>query len=764
MANLLRPLLVLSGTTLLHGAILTLPCAVRADTTYSLSGVITLEGLDPNAPAQTVLFLFIPVNGADPFTRTVQIDANGNYHIDDIPPGTYDIGVMCSGYLGFTKIAVNLSAGNQTLSGTLYAGDADNSGTVDIGDFGILINSYNTQAGDAGYNTSADLNHDGRVDIGDFGQLINNYNKTGDPPPIRVPGKWYINYKCNGTSSVTIKYANGAPDYSVTNTWDDNPYQLAIRPNDGLSAHYESKGTIKVTCDWDKQDPNAPGIAVIPPDNLLLAELSEVLSEGYNSGVLNNGYGDPTCILDDDGQPTSANSDFHVTISRGIHYTQHRDASTGHVEFEHYFSGVLDEVQGVGSDSTGIQIHYRVSEDPHSVTITCPPLETPGNWHKEGDGLTARKVANVRNPDGSITVDTVALPHTSIFYYTEIENGRPVTKTTETLYDWWLDQTLTANPTEFDLADTWTLSDLLGPYVYTKIKWTVGGGKIANNDSGVWLSLPVHTQGIGHRDANGKMDQPNIGQTLSAHVKVNDTSVGNASFEVGDHTAENDYAIRLHFELENPIVYHSELLPEIPFVWSDRVQKGASTPVDMVSYHEHKWWIYDGWQGLSNGISGVLGSGSVGLLPGVDPRAAILADILFNVIGYAVAQNAPTSDEIQPQQANYDAFLKSVEEEYQRKHGTLLNPPNNFITEQRIICSDDIDLIHANPGKYWGEAMTAKCHSGVEMRRYYFLNDGYDINDYTGPVKKTVDLRTGFSNVVWQWTITGLPGNPPPGP
>ena len=78
---------------------------------------------------------------------------------------------------------VDLTAAAATLNVTLPGGDADNNNTVDIGDFGILVNAYGSDSTvtGSGYNAAADFNYDGVVDIGDFGILVNNYGNSGTP-------------------------------------------------------------------------------------------------------------------------------------------------------------------------------------------------------------------------------------------------------------------------------------------------------------------------------------------------------------------------------------------------------------------------------------------------------------------------------------------------------------------------------------------------------------------------------------------------------
>ena len=60
-------------------------------------------------------------------------------------------------------------------------GDATSDNTVDIADFGALVNAYNGDMSvpNSGYDPAADFNYDGIVDVGDFGILVNNYNLSG---------------------------------------------------------------------------------------------------------------------------------------------------------------------------------------------------------------------------------------------------------------------------------------------------------------------------------------------------------------------------------------------------------------------------------------------------------------------------------------------------------------------------------------------------------------------------------------------------------
>ena len=120
-------------------------------------------------------------------TATLTTDAAnhglGDYTLTGVTPGTYDIAVKSRN--GLRKVVRNVAiTGSATTIPTvlLLGGDATNDNTVDIADFGVLVNAYNGDMSvpNSGYDPAADFNYDGVVDIGDFGILVNNYNLSGD--------------------------------------------------------------------------------------------------------------------------------------------------------------------------------------------------------------------------------------------------------------------------------------------------------------------------------------------------------------------------------------------------------------------------------------------------------------------------------------------------------------------------------------------------------------------------------------------------------
>ena len=104
------------------------------------------------------------------------------YKLRGVSPGIYDLRIKTPKNLAVVLHNVTVGGVANLPDVTLPGGDADNNNTVDIGDFGILVNAYGSDASvsGSGYNAAADFNDDGVVDIGDFGILVNNYGTSGD--------------------------------------------------------------------------------------------------------------------------------------------------------------------------------------------------------------------------------------------------------------------------------------------------------------------------------------------------------------------------------------------------------------------------------------------------------------------------------------------------------------------------------------------------------------------------------------------------------
>jgi hypothetical protein len=112
--------------------------------------------------------------GAQQFMVTT--DTSGNFALEGLTTGTYDIWVKNSHTLA-NRRSVNLAPGANVVSfGTLREGDANDDNCVTIADFDILASAFFP-----GYDPRADFNQDGYVNILDFAMLRENVAVCGDP-------------------------------------------------------------------------------------------------------------------------------------------------------------------------------------------------------------------------------------------------------------------------------------------------------------------------------------------------------------------------------------------------------------------------------------------------------------------------------------------------------------------------------------------------------------------------------------------------------
>ena len=153
-----------------------------------LEGINDLSAINPAVPAPSVKFEFrTPGTTTVVYTATATLtpvgsmSPYGTYSLSGVPAGTYDIAIKGSKQLRVVQTNIPVSGTIALADATLPSGDASNDNTVDIGDFGILVNAYGSDVtiSGSGYNAAADFDYNGVVDIGDFGILVNEYGNSG---------------------------------------------------------------------------------------------------------------------------------------------------------------------------------------------------------------------------------------------------------------------------------------------------------------------------------------------------------------------------------------------------------------------------------------------------------------------------------------------------------------------------------------------------------------------------------------------------------
>ncbi|TVR89533.1 MAG: hypothetical protein EA411_02095 [Saprospirales bacterium] len=117
-------------------------------------------------------------------TQSGVLDSVGNFSIDGVIAGQYDVFVDVGGYLlkGLAEVIVNQNNLQVLDFGSLTAGDVNGDNNVGQADLDALLEAYNTLETDADYNANADFDCNGKVNIDDLTKLIENKGKTGDQP------------------------------------------------------------------------------------------------------------------------------------------------------------------------------------------------------------------------------------------------------------------------------------------------------------------------------------------------------------------------------------------------------------------------------------------------------------------------------------------------------------------------------------------------------------------------------------------------------
>ena len=147
----------------------------------SVTGTATLQGRSDHGVELSVNLY--SVGAATPsYTFNPTSNNAGEFSLSGIVPGTYEIAVKYSSTLQTVETVTLAEGMNSQDFGELLAGDANDDNLVSLGDFLILVGSYNLQTGDTDYDDRADFNGDEQVTLADFLILVNNYNVAGENP------------------------------------------------------------------------------------------------------------------------------------------------------------------------------------------------------------------------------------------------------------------------------------------------------------------------------------------------------------------------------------------------------------------------------------------------------------------------------------------------------------------------------------------------------------------------------------------------------
>lgn len=149
-----------------------------------IRGHVDLQGRpappDPRWAVPVHVTVHLPDDPIPAYQAHLDTDESGNFLMEYIQPGTYDIAVRNWHTLWTRKNNVTLVPGiNDVNMGTLKEGDATQDNVVDVTDFARLKASFFKSRGESGYDNVADFNEDGIVDVSDFALLRSNFWQAG---------------------------------------------------------------------------------------------------------------------------------------------------------------------------------------------------------------------------------------------------------------------------------------------------------------------------------------------------------------------------------------------------------------------------------------------------------------------------------------------------------------------------------------------------------------------------------------------------------
>ena len=133
--------------------------------------VMTVRFYDPATKNETA---WSPLNGTT--------DDSGNFTVDNVTPGTWDVIVKNCSALSQLNESRTFTAGETTGAdfGGSREGDCDSSDTVAIADRILLYNGWGKETDQPGYNVCCDLDRSGTLAMGDRIIMYANWGQSGD--------------------------------------------------------------------------------------------------------------------------------------------------------------------------------------------------------------------------------------------------------------------------------------------------------------------------------------------------------------------------------------------------------------------------------------------------------------------------------------------------------------------------------------------------------------------------------------------------------
>lgn len=164
-------------TSLVDNLALIVTARKATDSVYSIKGTITLQ--DHFNPSAVPVIVELRQTDGTKLVRTIKhVGAAGDYTLDGVAPGTYDVAFKGTTFLAGIVTGVTVtSADVPGVNISLANGDVNGDNFVEDGDYLILSSNWYQSVAE---NNGADLNGDLFVEDGDYLILSNHWYQGGD--------------------------------------------------------------------------------------------------------------------------------------------------------------------------------------------------------------------------------------------------------------------------------------------------------------------------------------------------------------------------------------------------------------------------------------------------------------------------------------------------------------------------------------------------------------------------------------------------------
>ena len=472
----------------------------------------------------------------------------------------------------------------------------------------------------------------------------------------------------------------------TTRLWSSNSVGSASATAQGngsdlVTISARSSGQVRAVFTWQ---PDFPGD--LPADDYVLkVKISPMAYLGFNGDTLlateiNDGFGDSPVAY----------------VSQGAHLVS--VPTHGQTEVKTPFITLISKgtVQGYENLWVGGYLSYQAETDTRSVWISSDiePSHYNGGVNEDDMGRPQNDTRdNVRNPDGSMIVDSLTFYH----------------------------------PTGYGAWFGAGIFDAVAPnFTAPTYVWTLPDGSasaiFSNNNATVDLAISYVHVGGGYVSKG-----INLGGTATGGFATSSTfkvTVTDSDGAVGTNT----YTVRWHQELEK--MRHSPWADMTEgFNYDDQASNwtNLNAPITVtVQPASVGWSIAGGGLGLLAGATSLFLSGGTATIVGLALSAA----------GMGVSASAPEAQQFTPT-FGYDMYADAITKQYNKNHG-VPGTENDQNSVYPIDLADEAygaltDSAHAAQDPYFmGYGLQGKIQIARKWTKQPWVGEKYDVHGYAG--------------------------------